>query len=490
MVLVKPISHVVCMPFPGQGHITPMLTLAKLLHTKGIYITFVHTDFSHRRSLRSHSPVGDSPTFRFETIPDGLTPPPLENPDAFPNAIELCVSTAVHCLAPFRDLVNKLNNSPGVPPVTCIISDATMSFTLEVSQELGIPNVFFWTVNAFTVLCYLHFSRIRNLASQLQKEAASTDVKNAYLDYYIDWLQGMGSVRLRDISSMIWEPALPDCFVEYCITEISRGFKASAIILNTFDALECKIVNQISKIMNLQVYSIGPIHSLYSSVNSEDSTKSIKFNLWKEDSGCVEWLDSKEAGSVIYVNFGSTTVMSPKQLEEFAWGLANSKQNFLWIIRPNLVIDNDDDSPALPSGFVKQTQGRGLLASWCDQQQVLSHLSIGGFLTHCGWNSTLESLAAGVPMICWPFFADQPSVRHCVCKLWRVGIEVEEDVQREGVEKVVRELMEEENGKEMKKRALEWKGKSESTILSSCSGSSYLDVDRLVNEVILSNIKN
>ncbi|KAL1831651.1 hypothetical protein ACET3Z_001302 [Daucus carota] len=483
--LKEAVPHIVCMPFPGQGHITPMLTLAKLLHNRGFYITFVHTDFSYRRSLRSHSPVGHSDTFRFETIPDGLPPP--ESPDDFPHVIQLCVSTSIHSLSPFRDLVTRLNNSPDVPPVTCIISDATMSFTLDVSQELGIPNIFFWTVNAFTLMCYLHFSRIRNLASQLRQEAvAGTDVKNGHLDHKIDWLPGMGVVRLRDTSSMIWEPALPDCFVEYCMNEISRTYKASAVILNTFDALESEIVKQISAIIDRDVYCIGPIHSLINSVKSDENTKSIKFNLWKEDSGCVEWLDSKEAGSVVYVNFGSTTVMSPQHLEEFAWGLANSKQNFLWIIRLDLVVG---DSPALPLEFVNQTKGRGLLASWCDQQQVLSHMSIGGFLTHCGWNSTLESLSAGVPMICWPFFADQLCVRHCVCKLWRVGIEVDEDVQRDGVEKAVRELMEEDNGKEMKNRALEWKGKSETAILSSCSGSSNLDLDRLVNEVILSHGK-
>nr|XP_017248766.1 PREDICTED: UDP-glycosyltransferase 85A5-like [Daucus carota subsp. sativus] len=165
--LKEAVPHIVCMPFPGQGHITPMLTLAKLLHNRGFYITFVHTDFSYRRSLRSLSPVGHSATFRFETIPDGLPPP--ESPDDFPHVIQLCVSTSIHSLSPFRDLVTRLNNSPDVPPVTCIISDATMSFTLDVSQELGIPNIFFWTVNAFTLMCYLHFSRIRNLASQLRQ---------------------------------------------------------------------------------------------------------------------------------------------------------------------------------------------------------------------------------------------------------------------------------------------------------------------------------
>ncbi|KAL1814899.1 hypothetical protein ACET3Z_017473 [Daucus carota] len=432
--------HVVCMPYPAQGHVAPMLNLAKLLHHKGFYITFVHTHFNYNRLLRSGALNSQfsshSPTFRFETIPDGLPPP--DNPDATQNIIELCVSTSIHCLAPFRDVVAKLNKLPDVPPVSCIISDAIMAFTLEVSQELRIPNVFFWTVNAFTLVCYLHYSAIRNLA--LQQHAASINSKNDYLDYMIDWLPGIGNVRLRDTPSMIWDPALPDYFVEFCIREISRTRKASAVILNTFDALESDIIYQISNMIDLHVYPIGPVHSLYKSVIPDDvETGSIQSNLWKEDSTCIEWLDSKQVGSVIYVNFGSITVMSPQHLEEFAWGLANSMHNFLWIIRPDLVMG---DSPLLPPDFITQTKGRGLLASWCDQQQVLTHLSIGGFLTHCGWNSTLESLSAGVPMICWPFFADQLCVRHCVCRMWEVGVEVDEDVKRLGVEKLVRELKE------------------------------------------------
>ncbi|KAL8097569.1 hypothetical protein AgCh_030626 [Apium graveolens] len=476
----KPITHVVCMPYPAQGHVTPMLKLAKLLHNRGFYITFVHTHFNYNRLLKSGglNSLSAKPNFRFETIPDGLPPP--ENPDATQNTIELCVSTSVNCLAPFRDVVARLNDSPDVPPVTCIISDANMSFTLDVSEELGIPNVFFWTVNAFTLMCYLHYSRIRDFALQ---RASTCSLKNEHLDHIIDWLPAIGNVRLRDTPSLIWEPVLPDYFVEFCIREISRTHKASAVILNTFDALESDIVCQISTVINLPVYSIGPVHGLFKSLSSDDDTKSIKSNLWKEDSNCIEWLDSKEAGSVVYVNFGSITVMSPQHLQEYAWGLANSMHNFLWIIRPDLVTG---DSQVLPPDFITQTEGRGFLASWCDQQQVLSHLSIGGFLTHCGWNSTLESLSAGVPMICWPFFSDQLSVRHCVCKMWEVGVEVEEDVKREGVEKMVRELMEEDKGKEIKKRALEWKSKSDKAIL----GSSYLNLDRMVNEVILSQVGN
>ena len=150
--------HAVCVPYPAQGHINPMLKLAKLLHHKGFHITFVNTEFNHKRLLKSGGPdsLNGLNSFRFETIPDGL--PPTTNVDTTQNIPSLCASTRKNCLAPFRDLLTKLNCSPGtVPPVTCIVSDGVMSFTLDAAQELGVPDVLFWTTSACGFMGYLHY---------------------------------------------------------------------------------------------------------------------------------------------------------------------------------------------------------------------------------------------------------------------------------------------------------------------------------------------
>lgn len=141
--------HAVIVPFPTQGHINPLLKLAKLLHHRGFHITFVNTDYNHNRLLKSKasSSLQTLPDFRFETIPDGLPP---SDGDATQDLAILNDSTRRTCLVPFRELLAKLNHSPGsgVPPVSCVVADGVMTFTLQASQELGIPNVLFWTFGA------------------------------------------------------------------------------------------------------------------------------------------------------------------------------------------------------------------------------------------------------------------------------------------------------------------------------------------------------
>ena len=152
----------------------------------------------------------------------------------------------------------------------------------------------------------------------------------------------------------------------------------------------------------------------------------------------------------------------------------------MWVIRPDLVMG---ESATLPPEFVAETKERGLIASWCPQEQVLNHPSVGGFLTHSGWNSTIESVTAGVPMLCWPFFTDQQTNCFKACNQWGIGIEISSDVKRDEVEKLVRELMEGEKGKNMRKKVLEWKKLAEEA--TAPHGSSFKNLDNLVNKVLL-----
>ncbi|CAL9215913.1 unnamed protein product [Arabidopsis halleri] len=411
--------HVVCVPHPAQGHINPMLKVAKLLHARGFHVTFVNT-----------------------SIPDGL---PETDGDKTQDIPALCVSTEKNCLAPFKELLRRINNRDDVPPVSCIVSDGVMSFTLDATEELGVPEVVFWTNSACGFMTFLHF----------------------YL--FIE----KGLSPFKDESYMSKEH----------LDTVEQSKRASAIILNTFDDLDHDLIQSMQSLFLPPVYTIGPLHLL---VNNEiDEVSEIGrmgLNLWKEETECLDWLDSKTTpNSVVFVNFGCITVMSAKQLVEFAWGLAASGKAFLWVIRPDLVAG---ETTVILSEFLTETADRGMLVSWCPQEKVLSHPMVGGFLTHCGWNSTLESISGGVPMICWPFFAEQQTNCKFCCNEWGVGIEIGGDVKREEVEMVVRELMDGEKGKKMREKAVEWR-RLANEATEHKHGSSVLNFETVVSKVLL-----
>jgi UDP:flavonoid glycosyltransferase YjiC (YdhE family) len=287
----------------------------------------------------------------------------------------------------------------------------------------------------------------------------------------------MKNIRLKDLPSFIRTTDTNEIMFDFLGSEARNCLNSSALIFNTFDEFEYEVLEAISTVFP-RIYNIGPLPLLGRHV-PDSQLKSLSSSLWKEDSKCLQWLDERESKSVVYINYGSITVMTEQHLKEFAWGLANSKHPFLWIVRPDVVMG---DSAILPEGFFEETKDRGLLVSWCPQDQVLAHPSIGVFLTHCGWNSTIESICGGVPVICWPFFAEQQTNCRYACTTWRIGTEVNHDVKRDAIEALVKEMMEGDKGKAMRQNAQEWKKKAvEATDIG---GSSYKSFERLIEEAI------
>ncbi|KAK9056504.1 hypothetical protein SSX86_023866 [Deinandra increscens subsp. villosa] len=470
--------HAICIPYPAQGHINPMMKLAKLLHFRGFHISFVNNHYNHKRLQRSRGPsaLDGLPDFRFYSIPDGLPPSDAEATQSIP---ALCEYVPKHSFEPFCELIATLNGSNELPPVSCVISDGCMSFTLEAAERFGLPEVLFWTPSACGVLAYTHY---RDL---VQKEYVPlkdmSDVTNGYLETSLNWIPEMNNIRLKDFPSFIRTTNVNDIMLNYLMTESENIPRGLAIILNTFDALEQHSVTPLLT-MNPKIFTIGPLHMMQQYADHDERLKDIGSNLWKEDVSCIDWLDSKDPGTVVYVNFGSITVMTKDQLIEFGWGLANSKKDFLWITRPDIV---GGDEAMMPTEFVEETKGRGMVTSWCPQEEVMKHPSIGVFLTHNGWNSTIESISNGVPMICWPFFAEQQTnCRYC-CVEWEIGMEIDTYVKREEVEAQVREMMDGRKGKIMKIKALELKKKAEEAV--AIDGSSYINMEKLVSDVLLNN---
>ncbi|XP_028801334.1 7-deoxyloganetin glucosyltransferase [Neltuma alba] len=479
--------HVVCLPFPAQGHVNPFMQLAKLLHSNGLHVTFVNSEFNHKRLAKSLGPdfVKGLPDFRFMTIPDGLPPSEM---DATQDIPALCDSTRKNCYSPFKELIGKLQNSslwsPEVPPVSCIIVDANMTFAAKVAGEFGIPEIRFWTASACGMLGYLQFDElVRRGIVPFKDESFKID---GTLDTTLDWVPGIKNIQLKDLPSFIRTTSLDDIMFDFLGSITKDCMKSSSIIINTFQELESEVL-EVIKANNPDIYDIGPLHSLsrhfINQEIKENGFESINgsLSLWETDSECIKWLGKWEQSSVIYVNYGSITVMTKKHLKEFAWGLAESKHPFLWIVRPDLVKSTEsEETPNLPQEFLDEIKDRGYITSWCPQEQVLAHPSVGIFLTHCGWNSTLESISQGVPMICWPFFAEQQTNCWFACNTWWMGMKMKQDIEREEIANIVNDVMDGDKGKEMRKKGLEWKEKARQ--VTDVAGSSYKDFKRLMKE--------
>ncbi|CAI9766241.1 unnamed protein product [Fraxinus pennsylvanica] len=460
--------HVVLLPFPAQGHIKPMLVLAQLLcHGGSFNITFVNTEHNHRRLLNLIDQPAFSrrfPTLQFMSIPDGLQP---EHPRAGPSAVDLFFSTSSVSKPEFRNLIVSLSQEP-----TCIIADGIMSFAVDVADELGIPVITFRTYSATCTWVYFHLQKL------IQNGEIPVLQGNEDMDKQISCIPGLENVlRRRDLPSICkLEPDSP--ILQFYIAQASKMTRASALILNTFQELESPMITHLQSIFPT-VYTIGPLHSLLNSViidaPSENSSSLIEM-----DESCIKWLDSQHPKSVLYVSFGSVIVLSHDQLLEFWHGLVNSGKPFLWAIRPDLILGHNGPNK-IPEELKRATKEMGCIVSWAPQEDVLAHQAIGGFLTHSGWNSTLESISSGVPMICWPMIVDQQVNSRCVSEVWKVGVDMKDTCDRSTVEKLVRDVMENKI-EECKESTMKNSRLANDSIHE--GGSSHDNIKRLVLDII------
>lgn len=338
--------HAVCIPSPAQSHIKSMLKLSKLLHYKGFHITFVNTEFNHKRLLKSRGPdaMNGLPDFRFESIPDGLPP---SNENETQDVAALCEAAKKNLLAPFNDLLDKLNDSASsnVPPVTCIVSDGFIPVAIDAAEMRQIPIALFFTISASSFMGFKQFQALREKGlTPLKDESFLT---NGYLDKVVDWIPGMRDIRLRDLPSFVRTTDPNDFLFKYCLECTGRASEGSAVIFHTFDVLELEVLNALYS-MFPRVYTIGPLQLLLNQIQ-EVYLSSIGCNLWKEEVECLQWLDSHKPKSVIYVNFGSITTVTKEQLVEFGMGLSKSGHPFLWIIRPDMVTGDSAILPPVPS---------------------------------------------------------------------------------------------------------------------------------------------
>lgn len=259
----------------------------------------------------------------------------------------------------------------------------------------------------------------------------------------------------------------------------------SGVVINSFEELERDTWQALQQELPYPVLLVGPVLPSAFMDGNDLTDKSTGASLLQEKSDCIKWLDSKQKQSVLYISFGSLFKPSIAELEGLALGIKARKQSYLWVIRPSASFE--DVSEILPKGFVEETRDFGLIIPWAPQVQVLSHPAVGAFLTHCGWNSTLESLSMGMPMISYPILLDQPTNSAFVCDVWKVGMALKRQddgkLNSEEVEKVLRKVLQEDEGSQMRERAMKLRDAARQAVQAK-QGSSYAHIQKFVQALV------
>ncbi|KAL3825889.1 hypothetical protein ACJIZ3_021918 [Penstemon smallii] len=459
--------HFIIIPPPFQGHINPSIQLSLKLAAKGFIITFVNTHSTHNQITKSRKLDGifagareSGFDIRYATISDGF-------PLSFDRSLnrEQFMEGRLHVFpAHVDELVGNLMGSD-LPP-TCLVVDTFSTWGSTIANKYGLVYISFWTQPALVLTLLYHLDLLKKNGHYGSNEGCNENKDN------IDYVPGVGAIKPSDLISFLQETDTTKIMhrvIDKAFTDVK---KADYIICNTVDELEPEPISALNE--KQPTYAIGP---LFPSLFEQPI---VEMNLWSE-SECSQWLDSKPRGSVLYASFGSYAHINRKRIREIANGLMLSEVNFIWVLRPDIVSSEVTDF--LPDGFRENVRNRGLVLPWCKQNAVLSHSVVGGFLTHCGWNSILESIWCGVPMICFPLIADQTTNRKLVVDDWKIGINLCEGelVCSNEVANKVKDFMSGATSRDLKKGVEEIREKLENALLS--NGSSHTNFDKFIEDV-------
>ncbi|XP_061352224.1 soyasapogenol B glucuronide galactosyltransferase-like [Gastrolobium bilobum] len=473
--------NVIFLPYPAPGHMNPMIDTARLFAKYGVSVTIITThanalifqkaidnDFSNGYPIRTQliqfpaAQVGLPDGF--ENIKDGNSPEILGK-----------ITMGILLLKDQIELQFQ-NLQPD-----CIVTDMSYPWTVESAAKLGIPRLYYYCSSYFST-CAMYSVRkhkpYENLVSDTQKFTIpglphSIEMTTRQLE---EWVRPDSVKEVRESFDAIFE---------------SEG-RSYGALYHSFQELESEYVQLHESIKGIRSWSVGPVSAWI----NKDGGQSQELALAKEpEPEWLNWLNSKQNESVLYVCFGSLTRLSHAQLVELAHGLENSGHYFILVIRK---IDGDEDGNSFLQEFehrMKESNKGYIIRNWAPQLLILDHPAIGGIVTHCGWTSILESMSAGLPMITWPMFAEQFYNEKLLVDVLKIGVPVGskennfwvsmgEDpmVRREEItEAVVRFMGREGESTEMRKRARKLGDAAKKTIEE--GGSSYNNLMQLIDEL-------
>ncbi|KAK7272990.1 hypothetical protein RIF29_14036 [Crotalaria pallida] len=455
----------------------PMPRFAKRLIPKGVHVTLITTEMAHDRMLRYSNNNNDNnistnttnphyhqeSEIKFEFFSDGLSIDfdRKKHHEAVAKSLQTIGSKNL------SDLINILIKTKG-HNYSCMIVDFLLPRAIDVATDHGIPCAMLWLQPCSIFSINYHFHKNQELFDNFFDP-------NEKLQF-----PALPLLEVKDLPTYLL-PAFPSYGKQVIKDLCEAPTKVKWIFAISNLELEEEIVKFLAS-SSIPIYPIGPL--VPQSMLGEKETNDVHMNMWSVENSSLRWLDEKPSSSVIYISFGSLMVLSQEQVNNIATALKNSNKGFLWVIKP-AEKDSEDEVPNLPLRFLDETKGKGLVVTWCQQEKVLMHHAVACFMTHCGWNSMLETIAAGVPMIAYPKWLDQPTNATLIVKQFQNGVVMSygEDgiASVQEIEKSIREVMDGPSAGEMKKRAMEMKEMGRKALQE--GGSSDKSINQFVNDI-------
>ncbi|KAK1414521.1 hypothetical protein QVD17_30267 [Tagetes erecta] len=439
-------TNVLLVTVGAHGHLNPILTLGKCLVSKGLHVTLATT----------HNILKNTFGIDVEIFSDGIPKDYNGRPSMDYYMDTLSKFGPINLLALIRAHRSKFS---------CIIGTPFVPWVVDVADELGVPTAMLWIQPCALFKIYHCFY---NQLIEFPTESNPNIIVK---------LHGLPKFSPDELPSFVLPTNKVRSFDSILNNVFHNLHKWKWVLGNSFTELENEVIGSLDDV-GCEFWPVGPlVPARLLGKEDDDGFDYIKSN---GESDCITWLNKQKPCSVVYISFGSVLSLSEKEIENIAAGLKATNRPFLWVVK------TPGDKEVKELGFLEDIKWQGLIVRWSPQTEVLSHSSVGCFLSHCGWNSLLESLAAGVPVIACPQWTDQPTNAKLVTDIWGVGVKLKKDlkgvVSGEEVSRCVEEVMGGRRSEEFRKNALVWKAVAREALVD--GGSSDKNIELFVNEVI------
>ncbi|VAI23140.1 scopoletin glucosyltransferase [Triticum aestivum] len=466
--------HILFFPFLASGHLIPIADMAALFAGRGVKCTILTTPVNAAIIRSAVDRANDAfagtgcPAIDIAVVPfpDVGLPPGVENGTALSSQDDR--DKFFHAATLLREPFDRFLADNRTDAV---VSDSFFHWSVDAAAERGVPRIAFLGSSMFARSC--SDSMLRHNPLENAPDEPDALVLLPGLPHRVELRRS----QMMDPAKKPWQWG----FFKGVNAADQRSFGE---VFNSFHELEPDYVEHFHKTLARRVWLVGPV-----ALASKDMAVRGTDAPSPDADSCIRWLDAKPAGSVVYVSFGTLTTFAPAELHQLARALDLSGVNFVWVIG---AAAGRNSAEWMPEGFAEliASGDRGFMVrGWAPQMLILSHAALGGFVTHCGWNSVLEAVSAGVPMVTWPRYADQFNNEKLVVELLKVGVsigakdyasgvETHEVIAGEVIAESIQRLMESDA---IRKKANNLGVKARSAVEK--GGSSYDDVGRLMDEL-------